>query len=244
MDTGTFGYLDDAGQHDELQDARHPERPAVRTGCSVAGIYTHADGVQELVTTFNENQNQMQAWLLRHGVIAWATRGVYFGDQRNYLETTVDDMFNNDESWNPATNPPATRERPWLPPHRTSPARRPGRLRTSSGSTSPSTVVARTTRLGFVSQFKAIDPATNQPYANSFGWINHTYDHPNLDDGCATQNLIQNEISQNLTLGADEPRADFEHRTAFDGGIRQPQRAGYRRALRTREPDPGESGHA
>ncbi len=32
-------------------------------------------------------------------MIAWATRGVYFGDQRNYLETHIDDNFLSDDAW-------------------------------------------------------------------------------------------------------------------------------------------------
>ena len=191
MDTGTYGY--------EATPVSTTNFNSLVTlnGYSLVGIYTHADGVQELITTFNENQNQMQAWLLRHGVIAWATRGVYFGAERNYLSTTVDDMFNNDEIWNPtANNNTGT----------------PAATSTSDITSAAAWSAANKFRIdfafngggannatGFVSQFKAIDPATNQPYANSFGWINHTYDHPNLDDGCATQNLIQNEISQNLS---------------------------------------------
>ena len=107
------------------------------------GIYTHANGVQEMVSSFNENQYQLQAELLRHGALDWATRGVYFGDQRNYYEADIDDNFLSDDSWsttahttdyNPAD---ALRE---TPPTSTMP--RTGLSRTSSGSTCCSTVVA------------------------------------------------------------------------------------------------------
>src|SRR4029077_9444650 len=33
--------------------------------------------------------------------------------------------------------------------------------------------------------------------ASTFGWINHTYDHPNLD--CSTQRFIEGEIRENTT---------------------------------------------
>ncbi|MBV8929020.1 MAG: hypothetical protein JO152_07845, partial [Mycobacteriaceae bacterium] len=96
MDTGTYGYEAtpvSATNFDTLVSG-----PA-GTNYSLVGIYTHSDGVQEMVQTFAQNQYQVQSELLRHGAIAWATRGVYFGDQRNYLETHIDDNFLSDDSW-------------------------------------------------------------------------------------------------------------------------------------------------
>ena len=189
MDTGTFGYETTPVSTTNFKTL------VTLNGASVVGIYTHADGVQELVTTFAENENQMQAWLLRHGVIAWATRGVYFGDQRNYLETTVDDMFNNDESWNATalnnTGTPLAASATDVTSAATWSAQNKFRIDFAFNGGGGN--------LGLVSTFKGIDPATTQSYTKAFGWINHTLDHPNLDDGCATQTLIQNEITQNLT---------------------------------------------
>ena len=50
---------------------------------------------------------------------------------------------------------------------------------------------------------------TGKPYADSFGWISHTYDTPYLDVGCATQNYIEAELNENSswankTLGLPE----------------------------------------
>jgi len=164
-------------------------------GSSLVGIYTHPDGVQELVETFDQNQYMMQSWLLRHGVIAWATRGVYFGDQRNYLETDIDDMFNADDSWDAAnrTNDLApimasgsdiTGAAAWS-------AANHFRLDNAYNGGGDNTALTST--------FTGTDPATGKPYTDSFGWINHTFDHPNIDDGCATQTYIQNEIATNLS---------------------------------------------
>ena len=63
------------------------------SGSALVGVYTHPNGVQEMVESFNQNQYQLQAELLRHGAVDWVTRGVYFGDQRNYLEANIDDNF-------------------------------------------------------------------------------------------------------------------------------------------------------
>ena len=51
--------------------------------------------------TFNENQYMLQSQLLRHGELNWLARDTYFGDQRNYLETHIDDNFLPDDSYTP-----------------------------------------------------------------------------------------------------------------------------------------------
>ena len=71
---------------------------------SLLGIYTDAEGREEMVMTVNSNQFQSHNQLLRHGMLNWVTRGVYLGHQRNYLELHVDDVFLPDDSWDPVTN--------------------------------------------------------------------------------------------------------------------------------------------
>ena len=103
MDTGTYGY------------EATPVSPAAAgtsfdtlvsgpNGSALVGIYTDATGVQQLVETYDQNQAQVQAELLRHGALEWVTRGVYLGDQRNYLETHIDDTFLADASWSISGN--------------------------------------------------------------------------------------------------------------------------------------------
>jgi hypothetical protein len=68
-------------------------------GSSYLGIYTHADGREEMVGTVDSNESQIHAMLLRHGMLSWVTRGVYIGYQRNYFEMQVDDVFLPDARW-------------------------------------------------------------------------------------------------------------------------------------------------
>ena len=70
----------------------------------MVGIYTSSDGRQTMFQTFDENQYYLQSQLLRHGELAWLARNTYFGDQRNYLETHIDDNFLSDDAWNTATH--------------------------------------------------------------------------------------------------------------------------------------------
>ena len=71
---------------------------------TLLGIYTAPDGRQTMFQTFNENQYYLQSQLLRHGELDWLARNTYFGDQRNYLETDIDDNFLSDDAWSIAGN--------------------------------------------------------------------------------------------------------------------------------------------
>jgi hypothetical protein len=84
MDTGTYGY---EATPLTTQATGASFAPLVQGpgGSALVGIYTHPNGVQEMVESFNQNSYQLQSELLRHGALNWVTRGVYFGDQRNYL---------------------------------------------------------------------------------------------------------------------------------------------------------------
>jgi hypothetical protein len=167
-------------------------------GSALVGIYTHPDGVQELVETYAQNQFLLQDQLLRHGAIAWVTRGVYFGDQRNYVETNIDDTFIPDDVWSTTNHAndytASVRETASDVDYAASWSHannfRIDNLFNGSGGIPGDALLA---------EFKKNDPYTNQPYAKSFGWINHTWDHPSLDNGCATSNFIQTEIRENNT---------------------------------------------
>jgi len=178
------------------------------SGSTLLGIYTSSDGRQTMFQTFNENQYYLQSQLLRHGELDWLTRNTYFGDQRNYLEADIDDNFLSDDTWDTAThstdfNPAdALREVPQdvVTAAQWSKANSfrmdmlfngGGSVQAANGGTDP-----------LLSQFTASDPTTNKPYTDDFGWINHTWDHPNVDEGCATTNYIETEITENTTWGS------------------------------------------
>jgi len=237
MDTGTYGY------------EATPVSPAAAAtsfdtlvsgpgGSALVGIYTDSGGVQSIVETFNENQYQLQAELLRHGAIAWATRGVYFGTQANYLETNIDDNFLSDDSWsvngNATTaahstdyNPADALREPasdivtaanWSKANNLridmlfngggSVAVANGDSLVGSGDGGSGTTGTSSTSGGtatgtdpLLAQFTATDSSTGKPYTDDFGWISHTWDHPNIDEGCATQDYIEAELNQNTTWG-------------------------------------------
>jgi Immunoglobulin I-set domain len=207
MDTGTYGY-EATPLSTQATGASFKALVSGPASSALVGIYTHSSGVQEMVETFNENQYQTQSELLRHGAVNWVTRGVYFGDQRNYLEADIDDNFLSDDAWSTAThetdyNPAdALREQPadvetaakWALQHQF----RIDMLFNGGGS----------------AQYQAehgSDPLLTafKKYQGYFGWISHTWDHPNIDIGCASQSYIESELNENnswaaSTIGLDE----------------------------------------
>ena len=148
-----------------------------------------------MVQTFDSNAVQLHSELLRHGQLAWVTRGTFFGDQRNYLEMHVDDIFLPDDIWNPAG-------------HFTdfNPA---DAVRMSPGDVTTAVAWSRATGLrldglyngggsvAYTEEHGGSDPllAAFQANRTTFGWVNHTYDHPNLD--CSARGFIVEEIQQN-----------------------------------------------
>jgi hypothetical protein len=165
------------------------------------GIYTHPDdGREEMVMTVASNQFQSHNQLLRHGMLNWVTRGVLIGYQRNYLEVQVDDLFLGDDAWDPATH--TTNYDPGAA----------SRMTPADVDQAIAWSQAHGLRLDFAfngggselykEQFETTtDPLAAkfaQPGVNSaFGFINHTYEHPNLD--CSTTQYIARQVTTNLT---------------------------------------------
>lgn len=171
-------------------------------GGSYLGIYTHPDdGREEMVMTVAGNENQSHVQLLRHGMLNWVTRGVFLGFQRNYLELQVDDLFLGDDAWDPATH--ATNYDPAAA----------SRMSPGDVTQAVQWSASRGVRLDFAyngggsalwmdQTGSTSDPLVSAIQANkgAFGFINHTYDHPNLD--CSSAAFISKEINDNTAWAA------------------------------------------
>ena len=222
MDTGTYGY-------EAIPLSTQPTGASFHTlvegpnKSALAGIYTHANGIEELVETFDQNQYQLQAELLRHGALNWVTRGVYFGDQRNYVEMDIDDTFSPDDAWNSTTH--QNEYTNFAAALRIGPAdvnyaakwSEENHFRMDQLFNGGNSVVYQEEHSGpdpLLAEFQKTNPATGKPYASSFGWLSHTYDTPVMDVGCATQNYIEAELNQNTNWAAEKPGA-----TPGTGGV-------------------------
>ncbi|MDX6717293.1 MAG: hypothetical protein QOH30_3851, partial [Baekduia sp.] len=167
-------------------------------GGSYLGIFTHPDdGREEMVMTVASNQYQSHAQLLRHGMLNWVTRGVFLGYQRNYLELQVDDLFLGDDAWDATANVTS------FDPAAAS------RMTAADVAHAVDWSKSRNVRIDFayngggselwkVDNNTTTDPLVTAIMANkgSFGFINHTYDHPNID--CSSASFITKEIKDNI----------------------------------------------
>ncbi len=74
----------------------------LKNGLDVLGVRTTStDGRERAALTFTSNQYLMQTNLLAYGLFRWASRGLYLGDQRHYLEVDIDDWFNSADHYLP-----------------------------------------------------------------------------------------------------------------------------------------------
>ena len=71
-------------------------------GADVLGVRTTStDGRERLALTFTSNQYLLQSDLLVPGLVRWATKGLYLGEQRHYLNVDIDDWFNTSDHYYP-----------------------------------------------------------------------------------------------------------------------------------------------
>lgn len=189
IDTGTFGY-----EATPAAGARFDTLLGGPNGSALVGVVTHPDGREEMVQTVDGNQYQLHSWLLRHGELEWVTRGAFLGLQRNYLELQVDDVFLPDDSWDATAH--VTNYDP-AAAIRMTPAdvtflsnwQRANGIRMDMVFNGGGSVQ--------YAQENGSDPLLPafQAIKSQVGWINHTYDHPNLD--CSTRPFIAREITDN-----------------------------------------------
>jgi hypothetical protein len=185
-------------------------QPVLVNGSDVLGVRsTSSDGRERLALTFTSNQYLMQSNLLVYGLFRWASRGLFLGEQRHYLETDVDDWFNTSDelmangtlntdpgyrmsghdAYNLYQRQAALRTRyPLAAAYTTSLAYNGGDANLTAGSNcSPNGGFGTLT-------------ATSKCLANQFRWLNHTLNHTELNFTDYPTTL--NEISANFSIGA------------------------------------------
>lgn len=210
IDPGTWGYLatPDPDQRFETL-VRAPD------GSSLLGIHHDGDGREQMVQTFDANSSQLHAQLLRQGLLSWLTRGSYLGYQRNYLTLQVDDVLLPNHAWDLGRHATAINGGGML------------RMTAEDARRTAAWSRARGIRLdlacnGAGSKWYARergvdrDPLLEALLAerDAFGWINHTFEHRNLDE--ASQGTIEREINGNLEWAAQHG-IEFEPHVLITG---------------------------
>lgn len=171
-------------------DRRFQTLVAGPRGSALMGIHTQpSDGREELVCTVDGNAGMIHTQLLRHGALRWVTRGTYVGHHRHYLAVQVDDVFLGDASWDPDSATTLSAEI---------------RMEPEDVAAAETWSRERGMRLDLVFNghgAESGDPLTEAliERRGSFGWINHTYRHFDLDG--LDEQQIDDEVRHNTDFG-------------------------------------------
>jgi hypothetical protein len=186
LSAGTYGFITTP-----LDDANFTSLVVGSSGSPIAGTMTHPDGREELVVTVASGPFSRHMHLLGSGMLDWATRGRRLGHSGFFLSVHVDDVL---------LGAP-------LPPDAA-----PIRMTRSDVVRAAAWSLDTGVRLDFAynawgsvtaTAGGASDPLTEAlvEYAGEFNWLNHTFDHLDLDD--ASEQEIRDEITRNLQWATD-----------------------------------------
>jgi hypothetical protein len=193
VDQGAWGYLANP------LDASFTTLVAAPSGQPLVGVKRHPDGREELVVTVATNQFQIHQRLLAHGLLNWVTKGLHLGINRNYFTLHVDDVFLPNDRWDTEANTTHEDDCTTLPCIRMTPADVDRAVKWSTANKVKLDLAFN--GLGSVEAAAAnggSDPLTRALLANKdkFRWVNHTYDHANLD--AASLDAIVGTIRDNV----------------------------------------------
>jgi hypothetical protein len=166
------------------------------------GIQRYDDGREELIQTFNANANQAQGQILRQGKLSWLTHGSHLGLNRNYLSVHVDDVLLANYSWSVERH--ASDQRP----------ERSIRMSEHDARYAAAWSRRRGVRLDLACNgwgsalYTALSGRSEDPLLlallaeqGAFGWINHTFEHRDLDALSASE--IEAEVERNLKWASE-----------------------------------------
>ena len=173
-------------------------------GNAVAAIHRFADGRESLALTFDSNPNLLHNQLFSYGVINWVNKGLFLGERHVYMSAQIDDLFIPDTRWTAQTacgtnlNDTGVELRiagadlksviAWQERLRQYP-NTPNLRLTMAFNGSGADVRDGLTRTAKNDQDKLY-------------WVNHTFDHPNLDEVDAQtatdQITLNNDIASTL----------------------------------------------
>ncbi|MEU0879242.1 hypothetical protein ABZ345_11640 [Lentzea sp. NPDC005914] len=183
-------------------------QPVLMAGDHVLGVLsTSADGRERAALTFSSNEFLPQTDMLGYGLVRWATRGVFTGELRHWINADVDDWFNTSDHLYPdghlETDPGFRLSGPEAAAVNTQQVALRSGYPTAAGFTlnlpynggdltpaAPAQCSATGTPDALTSYSKCL--------AGSFRWVNHTVTHPEMNfTDYATS---RREIVDNLTI--------------------------------------------
>lgn len=177
-------------------------------GNALAAVRTYSNGRQVLSLTFDSNPYLIHNMVLSYGLVNWLTKGLFLGQRHIYMSAQVDDLFIDDSEWLPTTacgtpvdNTGTTYRITGNDLQAVSNWQNAKRSASVSANT---TLTMAFNGSGTVDGAYSPDTLTPAAFANrkQFNWVNHTYDHLNLDNvnyTDATSQIVQNnQIAKRL----------------------------------------------
>ncbi len=175
-------------------------------GSVLLASHVEADGREQLFSMADSNQYLTHSNLLEYDFVRWVTRSMFVGKKRSYLSAQIDDLFLANNMWDPVahvnhdddvtsvfriTGADLTSFVTWQQNRKaTLPA----------GSTFYTDLAfngigTQTTEYADTTLLSAASAA-----GNKLSWLNHTWDHDNLD--AVTRAKAQSEVSTNCSLAS------------------------------------------
>lgn len=184
-------------------------------GNALANLKIYPDGRQNLALTFDSNQYLTHSLQLSYDLISWVTKGLFLGERRAFASPQVDDLFIDADIWLPTTICGTPVEQTGATYRMTG-----ADLRTVQTWQKTTQTKALTSGLRLAMVFNGVgttasydtpdnlaDPnsltATAKALQNNFFWINHTFNHENLD--ATTYALTKTELASNNTTAKTLP---------------------------------------
>jgi len=249
LGVGTYGYVADPDPSADFTVLLSgPSSP------SIAGVYVRPDGIEELVITVAMGPSSLHTYLLGHGIVSWATRGVYLGYERSYFTFDIDDVLLPDDRWDMVNNTTHEDECATLPCIRMDAASVDRALNWSASTGLDLTMVFNAVGSQDAIETNGSDPLTDALITNryDFRWINHQWSHEEFD--FLTQKQMIREIEHNTNWANENgiPMNPKELVTGSHSGLGKAETAGALDATgvewlasdNSREPDPYAIGNA
>ncbi len=227
------------------------------SGSSMVGVHLRTDGIEDLVITMAMGEYSLHTYVLGHGLLKWATHGLYLGYERNYFTADFDDIFLPDDRWDMIFNTTHEDECDTLPCIRMEPddVTRALNWQTSTGLT----MNMVWNGVGSQDAIEApgsggVDPLTDSLVANryEFRWINHQWSHDEFEFISQKRMIEEIQLNTNWARDLGIPFDPKELVTGSHSGLHTPETAGALKATgvewlasdNSREPDPYPVGDA
>jgi hypothetical protein len=183
-----------------------------QAGNALATTNTLWDGREFLTLTFPMPEWRLISWAVSYGLVNWATKGLFLGERHIYLSPQVDDFFLADDIWVPGTTCGTPTDQTGATYRMTG---NDLQVVLNWQNNKRSDPLTKNFRLSFAFNGEGTigySPDTLTPKAKkvekNFYWINHSYDHENLDN--ASFQLSKREIMQNYRVATRLELTNFE----------------------------------